>query len=266
AVGHPLLRINQLPVLILIARALQRFGKRLRQPHPRALVSFLEGKALGIRPIAENHGLAPASDGTEDIGARQDPVAHLDRVVPIDAHAVADFGFHRMHVLCRWQRDPTPRWVSRKSARPSLQAFFFYSCAKMTTSFDTIIIGGGAAGCVLANRLSARSAHSLLLIQAAQDPPPGQEPADILDSYPTSYYNDAYFWPGLKVHWRRRDNSPAISFSQGRIMGGGSSVMGMVAYRGTPDDYSEWEAHGAEGWGWEDVLPFYRKLEHDLDF
>ena len=42
--------------------------------------------------------------------------------------------------------------------------------------------------------------------------------------------------------------------------------MGMVAYRGTPDDYAEWEAHGADGWGWQDVLPFYRKLEHDLDF
>ena len=49
-------------------------------------------------------------------------------------------------------------------------------------------------------------------------------------------------------------------------MGGGSSVMGMVAYRGTPDDYHEWEALGATGWGWNDVLPFYRKLEHEMDF
>ena len=49
-------------------------------------------------------------------------------------------------------------------------------------------------------------------------------------------------------------------------MGGGSSVMGMVAYRGTPDDYHEWEALGATGWGWNDVLPFYRKLEDDIDF
>src|SRR5262249_45044346 len=73
-------------------------------------------------------------------------------------------------------------------------------------------------------------------------------------------------WPALKVHWRRKDNSPPVTFSQARLMGGGSSVMGMVAYRGTPDDYAEWEAHGASGWSWQDVLPFYRKLEGEMDF
>ena len=49
-------------------------------------------------------------------------------------------------------------------------------------------------------------------------------------------------------------------------MGGGSSVMGMVALRGTPDDYAEWEQLGASGWGWNDVLPFFRKLEKDFDY
>ena len=78
----------------------------------------------------------------------------------------------------------------------------------------------------------------------------------MLDTFASSYYNKSYMWPGLKAHWRTRDNSPETIFDQGRIMGGGSSVMGMVALRGMPADYDGWAEQGAKGWGWNEVLPY----------
>ncbi|WP_421988568.1 GMC family oxidoreductase [Roseococcus sp.] len=139
--------------------------------------------------------------------------------------------------------------------------------------YDYIIVGGGSAGSVLAHRLSARGTNQILVCEAGPDTPPGEEPTEIKDSYPgTAYFDPRFHWTDLKVHTqvvphnRPEERPPLRKYEQARVLGGGSSINGQLANRGAPSDFDEWAERGAEGWDWESVLPYFRKVERDLDF
>lgn len=128
---------------------------------------------------------------------------------------------------------------------------------------DFLIVGGGSAGATLAALLSEDPGTRVLLIEAGADVPPDAVPADVADTFPSSSLNADYFWPGLEA--ARVEGAELRPFPQARIMGGGSSVMGMWALRGLPSDYDAWAAAGATGWGWSDVVRHFRRLENDAD-
>ena len=124
--------------------------------------------------------------------------------------------------------------------------------------FDYIIAGGGAAGCLLANRLSANPAHRVLLLEA------GGASDSIWFQIPVGYRytigNPASDWcfsgeaePGL--------NQRVLKHPRGKVLGGSTAINGMVAIRGQAADYDAWRDRGLNGWGWQDVLPFFKQHE-----
>lgn len=124
--------------------------------------------------------------------------------------------------------------------------------------FDFIIVGAGSAGCILASRLSEDGRHSVLLLEAG-----GKDSSfwfKIPIGYAKSFYNPAVNWmystePEPHLDGRR------IYVPRGKVQGGSGSINAMVFVRGAARDFDDWAAAGNPGWGFADVLPYFRKLE-----
>jgi len=128
----------------------------------------------------------------------------------------------------------------------------------VTPEFDYIVIGAGTAGCILANRLSENGRHSVLLLEAG--------PADrypwihIPIGYAKTMFNPKYNW-GFHTEPEPQLNGRQIYWPRGRVLGGSSSINGLIYIRGQARDYDLWAQAGNPGWSWSDVLPYFRKLE-----
>lgn len=126
-------------------------------------------------------------------------------------------------------------------------------------AYDFIIVGAGAAGCVLANRLSADPRHRVLLLEAGlpDDKPEIRIPAAFSQLFKTEYDWNYSAAPQTGLNGRQS------YWAKGRTLGGSTSINAMMYLRGRPADYDLWESLGNPGWGWRDLLPYFRRSEHN---
>jgi choline dehydrogenase len=128
-----------------------------------------------------------------------------------------------------------------------------------TPEYDYIIVGAGSAGCVLANRLSADGKHSVLLLEA------GPKDSNLWIHVPLGY---GKLFKDKTVNWMYQTepepglDGRTIFQPRGKVLGGSSSINGLLYVRGQHEDYDRWRQHGNSGWGYDDVLPYFKKAEN----
>jgi len=130
-----------------------------------------------------------------------------------------------------------------------------------STDWDYVIVGAGSAGCVLANRLSADGRHTVLLLEAG---PPDTYPwIRVPIGYAKTMFNPRVNWC-FKTEPEPQMNGRQVYWPSGKTLGGSSAINGLIYIRGHRADYDGWAAQGNRGWSYADVLPYFRKLEHNV--